>query len=150
MFRLAFLRYSQRTPLRSSQREQILQSWQVFIKVPQLFVLVPALLGLKGNLEMTLASRLSTQVRGVRRSCQSRVSTRSNGRFRHLRWSKTDFVATAYDSLQRDSSYGNRSLRNKTVGHIETQISKPALMSGALGEATVPRTAKHVLNNSWQ
>ncbi|KAG0414851.1 hypothetical protein HPB47_007993 [Ixodes persulcatus] len=36
-------------------------SWQVFIKVPQLFVLVPALLGLKGNLEMTLASRLSTQ-----------------------------------------------------------------------------------------
>ncbi|XP_040066192.1 solute carrier family 41 member 1 [Ixodes scapularis] len=39
----------------------IVQSWQVFIKVPQLFVLVPALLGLKGNLEMTLASRLSTQ-----------------------------------------------------------------------------------------
>ena len=27
-----------------------------------MFILVPALLGLKGNLEMTLASRLSTQV----------------------------------------------------------------------------------------
>ncbi|XP_040064639.3 solute carrier family 41 member 1 [Ixodes scapularis] len=39
----------------------IVQSWQVFIDVSQLFVLVPALLGLKGNLEMTLASRLSTQ-----------------------------------------------------------------------------------------
>ncbi|EEC01779.1 hypothetical protein IscW_ISCW000425 [Ixodes scapularis] len=39
----------------------MVQSWQVFIDVSQLFVLVPALLGLKGNLEMTLASRLSTQ-----------------------------------------------------------------------------------------
>lgn len=29
--------------------------------VPEVFILVPALLGLKGNLEMTLASRLSTQ-----------------------------------------------------------------------------------------
>ena len=28
----------------------------------EIFTLVPALLGLKGNLEMTLASRLSTQV----------------------------------------------------------------------------------------
>ena len=28
----------------------------------EVFILVPALLGLKGNLEMTLASRLSTQV----------------------------------------------------------------------------------------
>lgn len=31
-------------------------------KVPETFILVPALLGLKGNLEMTLASRLSTFV----------------------------------------------------------------------------------------
>ena len=36
------------------------QSWQVFKKVHELFVLVPVLLGLKGNLDMTLASRLST------------------------------------------------------------------------------------------
>jgi len=33
----------------------------VFQKVSEVFILVPALLGLKGNLEMTLASRLSTQ-----------------------------------------------------------------------------------------
>ena len=33
----------------------------VFSTVTELFILVPALLGLKGNLEMTLASRLSTQ-----------------------------------------------------------------------------------------
>ncbi|KAJ3236942.1 hypothetical protein HDU78_004324 [Chytriomyces hyalinus] len=37
-----------------------LQKWDVFIKVPQLFILVPTLLGLKGNLEMNLASRLGT------------------------------------------------------------------------------------------
>ena len=37
------------------------QTWTVFKKFPELFILVPALLGLKGNLEMTLASRLSTQ-----------------------------------------------------------------------------------------
>ena len=36
------------------------QHWEVFKKVTQVFILVPALLGLKGNLEMTLASRLST------------------------------------------------------------------------------------------
>ena len=33
---------------------------EVFDVVNELFILVPALLGLKGNLEMTLASRLST------------------------------------------------------------------------------------------
>ncbi|BFZ10527.1 hypothetical protein BsWGS_13566 [Bradybaena similaris] len=37
------------------------QHWPVFVRVTEIFILVPALLGLKGNLEMTLASRLSTQ-----------------------------------------------------------------------------------------
>ncbi len=36
------------------------QHWDSFTSHPELFTLVPALLGLKGNLEMTLASRLST------------------------------------------------------------------------------------------
>ncbi|XP_015284851.1 PREDICTED: solute carrier family 41 member 3 isoform X1 [Gekko japonicus] len=36
------------------------QHWEVFKKITEVFILVPALLGLKGNLEMTLASRLST------------------------------------------------------------------------------------------
>uniref|UniRef100_A0A8C5MK17 Solute carrier family 41 member n=1 Tax=Leptobrachium leishanense TaxID=445787 RepID=A0A8C5MK17_9ANUR len=40
----------------------IVQHWQVFKSLPEVFILVPALLGLKGNLEMTLASRLSTAV----------------------------------------------------------------------------------------
>ncbi|XP_066523660.1 solute carrier family 41 member 2 isoform X2 [Hoplias malabaricus] len=40
----------------------IVQHWIVFQKVTEIFILVPALLGLKGNLEMTLASRLSTAV----------------------------------------------------------------------------------------
>lgn len=40
----------------------IVQHWEVFKKVSEVFILVPALLGLKGNLEMTLASRLSTAV----------------------------------------------------------------------------------------
>ena len=35
---------------------------RLLFKVPETFILVPALLGLKGNLEMTLASRLSTFV----------------------------------------------------------------------------------------
>ncbi|KAL2738800.1 solute carrier family 41 member 1-like isoform X1 [Vespula squamosa] len=37
------------------------QHWPVFQSVSQLLILVPALLGLKGNLDMCLASRLSTQ-----------------------------------------------------------------------------------------
>nr|XP_023011867.1 solute carrier family 41 member 1-like isoform X2 [Leptinotarsa decemlineata] len=36
------------------------QHWPVYQNVTEVFILVPALLGLKGNLEMTLASRLST------------------------------------------------------------------------------------------
>lgn len=39
-----------------------IQHWTVFTEVTEVFILVPALLGLKGNLEMTLASRLSTAV----------------------------------------------------------------------------------------
>ena len=39
-----------------------MQHWDVFKYVTEVFILVPALLGLKGNLEMTLASRLSTAV----------------------------------------------------------------------------------------
>ncbi|XP_075980407.1 solute carrier family 41 member 1-like [Anticarsia gemmatalis] len=38
----------------------VVQHWDVFTKVSEVYILVPALLGLKGNLEMTLASRLST------------------------------------------------------------------------------------------
>lgn len=34
--------------------------WEVFKVITELFILVPALVGLKGNLEMTLAARLST------------------------------------------------------------------------------------------
>lgn len=37
------------------------QHWKVFKHISELFILVPALLGLKGNLDMCLASRLSTQ-----------------------------------------------------------------------------------------
>ncbi|KAF8767835.1 Solute carrier family 41 member 2 like protein [Argiope bruennichi] len=37
------------------------EGWTVFKRVTEIFILVPTLLGLKGNLEMTLASRVSTQ-----------------------------------------------------------------------------------------
>lgn len=40
----------------------IVQHWEAFQQITEIFILVPALLGLKGNLEMTLASRLSTAV----------------------------------------------------------------------------------------
>ncbi|XP_063764718.1 solute carrier family 41 member 2 [Eleginops maclovinus] len=41
---------------------EVVQSWDVFQEITELFILVPAVLGMKGNLEMTLASRLSTAV----------------------------------------------------------------------------------------
>ena len=40
----------------------MLQTWDVFLEITELLILVPAVLGMKGNLEMTLASRLSTAV----------------------------------------------------------------------------------------
>lgn len=36
------------------------QEWRVFKEVSEILIMVPALLGLKGNLEMTLAARMST------------------------------------------------------------------------------------------
>ncbi|KAL1935025.1 hypothetical protein VTP01DRAFT_4165 [Rhizomucor pusillus] len=36
------------------------QAWDVFLKTPELFILLPILLNLKGNLEMNLAARFST------------------------------------------------------------------------------------------
>ncbi|GAA5835358.1 hypothetical protein JCM9279_004518 [Rhodotorula babjevae] len=39
---------------------QRLQTWRVFIRIEELFILVPILLNLKGNLEMNLAARFST------------------------------------------------------------------------------------------
>ncbi|XP_007425246.1 solute carrier family 41 member 1 isoform X2 [Python bivittatus] len=38
----------------------IVHHWKVFMTITEIFILIPALVGLKGNLEMTLASRLST------------------------------------------------------------------------------------------
>ncbi|KAI7868162.1 hypothetical protein BDF14DRAFT_1796922 [Spinellus fusiger] len=38
----------------------VFQHWPVFIQVSELFILVPVLLNLKGNLEMNLAARVST------------------------------------------------------------------------------------------
>jgi cation transporter-like permease len=40
--------------------DRVSSSWKVFHDVPSLLILVPALLGLKGNLEMTLGARLCT------------------------------------------------------------------------------------------
>uniref|UniRef100_A0A8C2I8H8 Solute carrier family 41 member n=1 Tax=Cyprinus carpio TaxID=7962 RepID=A0A8C2I8H8_CYPCA len=47
----------------------IVQHWEAFKNITEIFILVPALLGLKGNLEMTLASRLSTAVGILTNSC---------------------------------------------------------------------------------
>uniref|UniRef100_A0A8C4I4V1 Solute carrier family 41 member n=1 Tax=Dicentrarchus labrax TaxID=13489 RepID=A0A8C4I4V1_DICLA len=41
---------------------EVVQNWDVFQEITEIFILVPAVLGMKGNLEMTLASRLSTAV----------------------------------------------------------------------------------------
>ncbi|KAK7891690.1 hypothetical protein WMY93_023653 [Mugilogobius chulae] len=41
---------------------EVVQTWNVFLDITELLILVPAVLGMKGNLEMTLASRLSTAV----------------------------------------------------------------------------------------
>ncbi|KAI1306747.1 hypothetical protein EDD11_004673 [Mortierella claussenii] len=38
----------------------VIQHWQVFIDISELIILIPILLNLKGNLEMNVASRLST------------------------------------------------------------------------------------------
>lgn len=63
-----------------------LQHWPVFKEVTEVFILVPALLGLKGNLEMTLASRLSTAVRYISIKDKLKVSTVQSQRKERLSW----------------------------------------------------------------
>jgi len=41
------------------------QYWPAFVRIGELFILVPVLLNLKGCLEMNLASRLSTSVKTI-------------------------------------------------------------------------------------
>lgn len=49
--------------LPASDQTCVSQEWRVFIRIEELFILVPILLNLKGNLEMNLAARFSTSVR---------------------------------------------------------------------------------------
>jgi solute carrier family 41 len=39
-----------------------IKHWNIFLNTPELFILLPVLLNLKGNLEMNLAARFSTSV----------------------------------------------------------------------------------------
>ncbi|GBP40039.1 Solute carrier family 41 member 2 [Eumeta japonica] len=53
----------------------VVQHWPVYEQVSEVYILVPALLGLKGNLEMTLASRLSTHAHlGHLENCLSTIT----------------------------------------------------------------------------
>ncbi|CAN7939924.1 unnamed protein product, partial [Ixodes hexagonus] len=52
------------------------KDWRVFLEVPELMVMVPPLLGLKGNLEMTLACRIPV-LRVFRQANLGRMETRS-------------------------------------------------------------------------
>ncbi|ESO84259.1 hypothetical protein LOTGIDRAFT_184369 [Lottia gigantea] len=51
----------------------VVQHWPVFTEISEVFILVPSLLGLKGNLEMTLASRLSTQANLGKINCKKEL-----------------------------------------------------------------------------
>lgn len=51
------------------------QDWPCFTEVEPMMVMVPALLGLKGNLEMTLASRLSTACNMGKLDCRGEAGS---------------------------------------------------------------------------
>ena len=70
----------------------IVQHWNVFKEINELFILVPALLGLKGNLEMTLASRLSTLVRMALMHCCSALLL-------YFKWFRLFVVCTYHFNL---------------------------------------------------
>ena len=51
----------------------MMAEWRAFIDIRTMFILVPSLLGLKGNLEMTMASRLSTEANLGHMDCWSKT-----------------------------------------------------------------------------
>ena len=57
------------------------QHWPLFTDITELYILVPSLLGLKGNLEMTLSSRLSTAVSCVYSPCVCVCTNPPSNRF---------------------------------------------------------------------
>lgn len=62
----------------------------------EIFTLVPALLGLKGNLEMTLASRLSTQVNCGLIHDKKTTTSAVIGNFALIQVNKTDTLLSKY------------------------------------------------------
>lgn len=98
----------------------VFQHWEVFKEVSEVFILVPALVGLKGNLEMTLASRLSTAVSG------NTLTHAQNTEALRKRWKQLFFIWSVFLS----SLYTNQDIYQ---GSSETGLPKHVLFKQPVG-----------------
>lgn len=78
--------------LGAGQLLDMIQHWPVFLRITELYVLVPSLMGLKGNLEMTMAARLSTAVRFSHLSGSLLWDNHINSRFAGQLWNSGQMV----------------------------------------------------------
>eukprot|EP00050_Salpingoeca_kvevrii_P021947 m.118811 g.118811 ORF g.118811 m.118811 type:complete len:449 (+) comp9534_c0_seq5:107-1453(+) len=111
----------------------VVQHWDLFIEVSELFILVPALLGLKGNLEMTLASRLSTAAhRGELSDHRCWPLVTSNLLLVQIQAITVGFAAAIFSVLMGVIFHHEFSIRHVCL-LLASSIATASLASGLLG-----------------
>eukprot|EP00123_Amoebidium_parasiticum_P000608 comp11454_c0_seq1/m.5886 comp11454_c0_seq1/g.5886 ORF comp11454_c0_seq1/g.5886 comp11454_c0_seq1/m.5886 type:complete len:432 (-) comp11454_c0_seq1:415-1710(-) len=110
------------------------QTWEVFARLPQLFILVPPLLDLKGDLEMTLNSRLSTEAnKGTLKSLAScKAYILANLALTQIQAIVVSFVAALYAIILGETTGLPCSL-SQALLLTATSLTTATLAAGILG-----------------
>lgn len=123
------------------------KEWPVFLHVNELFVLVPSLLGLKGNLEMTMASRLSTQANLGHMDNAHELFKMAKGNLALVQCQATvvSFVVAIFASVVKSITSGSAIVTSTSTDAMIDPMDA-SVTSGSLSGVLAPQA--HVLGNS--
>lgn len=122
------------------------KEWPVFLHLEELFILVPSLLGLKGNLEMTMASRLSTQANLGHMDNADELFKMAKGNLALLQCQATvvSFMVAIFASLVRSSAF---SFGGATGASGHDELLALAGSGGGASNSVVATSGNLVLDN---